>query len=81
MSKFKLSLPNDYESEADDAAREAAGQDYEDVAIACKSAGMVFVSATDYGAIWEGTDEQFAACLEVLPEWAQRYSSKLDDEE
>jgi hypothetical protein len=76
---FKLSLPNDYQSEDDSAAMEAAEQDYEIIASTAKDAGLVYEAETDYGATWTGTDEQFAACVAALPVWAQRYASKVEE--
>lgn len=81
MSNFKLSLPNDYQSEEDAASMESAEQDYEIIAATAKEAGLVYVEETDFGAIWRGTDEQFTACVAALPSWAQRYTSKIEEEE
>ena len=77
MALFKLSIPNDYDSEADYAAMEEAGDDYENIAAAAKEAGLVYVAETDYGAEWKGTDDQFAACVAALPVWAKRYTRKI----
>lgn len=85
---FKLSIPNDYNSEADDLTAiadcydgdaEAAQNDdaralYEKLAGAAKSAGLAFVEESDFGAIWSGTDAQFEKCVELLPGWAKRYA-------
>lgn len=76
--RFNLNLPNDYESEADDQAAEDAGG-YGAISDAAQNAGLTYVRDTDYGAIWEGTREQFAACVANLPAWATRYASPLED--
>ncbi len=78
MNTYKLSLPNDYQSEADDAAMVSAGESYEEIAIAAKGAGMKYIRDTDFGAEWGGTDDQFSECAKNLPEWAKRYASKVD---
>jgi len=91
--KFSLNLPNDYGSEADDLAalRQAYGADFErhlgdsdaanlmymPIADAAIDAGLKYLGDSDYGSVWEGTDEQFAECLESLPVWAKRYASKI----
>ena len=90
MQYFKLNLPNDYGSEADNesALYQAYGDDadefrgyadaslmYEPIAAAASAAGLKYVSESDYGAIWKGTEEQFTACLAALPEWAKPYAS------
>jgi hypothetical protein len=93
--KFRLSVPNDFGSEADsqkmladvygiaDADSELGGcdlnQSYEPIANAAKGAGLKYVSETDYGAIWEGTEAQFNACLEILPGWARPYASTMEE--
>lgn len=82
--KIKISVPNDYNSEADlDQAindcysgdREAAENDgerecYEALAAVAKGAGLSFVAGTDFGAIWKGTPAQCAKARAALPEWA-----------
>ena len=95
MALFKLNLPNDYNSEsrmADAVAqcyegdREGAEADgcrelFEVLAAAAKEAGLSYAGETDYGSEWEGTEEQFVACVAALPGWAQRYVSKVEEEE
>ena len=81
MTTYKLSLPNDYGSEEDDAAMQAAGEDYMTIADAARAAGMSYIEDTTYGALWAGTNDQFAACVEALPVWAKRYASKVEDGE
>lgn len=76
MNTYKLSLPNDYQYEDDDAAMVAAGESYEEIAIAAKGAGLQYIRDTVFGAEWGGTDDQFAECVKNLPEWAKRYASK-----
>ena len=78
MNTYKLSLPNDYQSEGDDAAMVAAGESYEKITIAAKAAGLKYIRDTDFGAEWGGTADQFAECVKNLPEWAKRYASKND---
>lgn len=96
MATFKLNLPNDYGSEGDDALAmaqaygedaadfagdsDAANQMYEPIAAAATNAGLEYVEESTYGAIWEGTEEQFAVCVAALPGWAQRYASKIEEE-
>ena len=93
--KFKLSLPNDYASEKDSEAAflqafgegaenrrldpEAENIAYEPIADAANAAGLTYAAESTYGAIWEGTLEQFAACVAELPAWAQRYASILEE--
>lgn len=82
--QIKISVPNDYNSEADhnkaiadcyDGDFEAAENDggrecYEALAAAAKGAGLSFVRETDYGAVWRGTEAQCAKAREMLPTWA-----------
>lgn len=71
MPLFKLNTPNE-----DVDAMEADGGDYaENIASVANAVGLIFVKETDYGAVWRGTMEQFAACVEALPEWAQPFAS------
>jgi hypothetical protein len=79
MTTYKLSLPNDYGSEEDESAMQAAGDDYMAIADAANAAGMKYLEDSTYGALWAGTDAQFAACVEALPAWAKRYASKVED--
>ena len=89
---FKLNLPNDYGSEADQEAAfldayvagfgrvdDAATSMYWPIANAAKAVGLRYVRETDYGAEWTGTPEQFAACCAALPRWARRYASAVED--
>ena len=78
MNTYKLSVPNDYQSEDDDAAMVAAGENYKEIAIAAKRAGLQYIRVADFGAEWGGTADQFAECVKNLPEWAKRYASKND---
>lgn len=86
MKAFMLEIPIEHEDimqEAiamhydgdDEACQSDEGQLlYEELAFQAKQAGLVFVKATDFGAIWCGTDAQYAACVERLPSWAKRYA-------
>jgi hypothetical protein len=92
---FKLNLPNDYQSEEDSEAAfqqaygddaedfrgdaDAANRMYEPISDAANDAGLEYVEESTYGAIWRGTDAQFAACVEALPGWAKRYASKVEE--
>ena len=92
MKTFQLDIPNDYSSDEDtqaairqyyDGDEEACQNDngqqlYEELAWQAKKAGLTFVKSTDFGAIWSGTDAQFANCVELLPAWAKRYASKIE---
>lgn len=82
--KLNISVPNDYNSEANNEAaiaecyggdEEAASGDngqqfFEVLAAAAKGAGLKFFRPTDFGAEWEGTKKQCIAARESLPIWA-----------
>lgn len=82
--KLKISIPNDYNSEAkmeaaiaqcyegDVEAAEADGchECFEALASAAKEAGLTYAGETDYGAEWEGTEGQCEKAREILPVWA-----------
>ncbi len=84
MSFLSIAFPNDYGSEADfqaaldacydgdaEACSSDAGQAFFDVfATEARKAGLQYVKDTDYGAIWQGTEEQIAAARATLPAWA-----------
>lgn len=75
---YKLNLPNDYGSEADSEAALAAGG-YEPISDAANEAGLRYVRDSDHGAIWEGSEAQFSACVANLPVWAQPYASPVTE--
>ena len=95
MNTYKLNLPNDYNSDEDSEAafQQAYGEDaedfrgdsdaanraYEPIADAANEAGLKYVEESTYGAIWQGTEKQFAACVAALPGWAQPYASKIEE--
>lgn len=72
---IKISYPNDYNSDEDyQAAIDECGDSEEAVlgrlAESARGAGLYFIKATDYGAIWKGNQDQVIGCLSNLPEWA-----------
>ena len=80
INTYRFSLPNDYDSAADDAAMLAADGSYTDIADACTAAGMKFICSTDYGADWSGTPAQFEAARAALPGWARSYCGEIEAE-
>ncbi len=49
----------------------------EDLADCARDAGLTHAGDTDFGAIWQGTPEQVAACREALPGWA--YVAEIEE--
>ncbi len=89
---FKIQVPNDYNSEEDDSAalqecydgdievcqNDNAQEIFDKLSTAATSAGLKYIDDCDFGATWSGTDAQFANCVEMLPNWAKRYASKIE---
>jgi hypothetical protein len=79
-----ISIPNDYDSEADLAAMIASvyGADYDPedqgdlrdcydaLAEAARAAGLAYVGDSGFGAEWQGTAAQIRAALRNAPRWA-----------
>lgn len=88
-SRWKAGLPAAFSSdeviaEGRDGLDQAAANDegralYDVLAEAAEAAGLKYQSETDYGALWTGTEAQFASCVDRLPGWAKRYASKVDE--
>ena len=79
-----ISIPNDYDSEADLAAmiESVYGLDYDPerqgdlrdcydaLADAARAAGLAYVADADFGAEWRGTAAKIRAALRAAPSWA-----------
>jgi hypothetical protein len=85
MAKIKINYPNDYESDSDykDAVADC-GEDEESIldklAEVASISGLEFVESKDFGAIWEGSEEEIENCKKNLPAWAKNYTSTIDGE-
>lgn len=89
MPTVKISIPNDYGSEEDQAAaildcysgdQDAALSDecracYDALASSASAAGLKFNRGTDFGAEWSGTATQCAEVRRLAPPWAYISSS------